>query len=470
MSKTSVLLSLKNCNYYSILNMHIKNFHLFIGIVVFSLMLSACSKSDDPNVDPGPKPYEVPKAPEQGSIVDRTVLVYVVADNSLSNFATSDLQEISEAIRTMDANLYKNNNLLIFYDQKSESLKPKLFRYIKTGEVKTSEIDPNKKELVIGVQEENIMEYPGEVTSTEPSIIKEVMDKSFSTFPAKSYGFVYWSHGDGWLPGIYQNVAALRSLSPLKWMGIDSNNSSDRNALTYKTGITELAEVLKGAPKKLEFLLLDACFMISMETAYELKDCTNYLIGSPTETPGPGAPYTQVVPAMFASSQAAAKMGEIYFNFYENKFNPNVTNSNSNWTGGVSITVLDCTKLRGLATVTRANLSSQPLDIVTLRSKVFDYDKRNSSSHVGYFDMQSLMEQILTPTGYVEWLTAYQSALTFWKTTPKNYSSIVNLFSMEGAKGVSHYIPSANGSTVQRDEDYRSTTWFQDAGFESIGW
>lgn len=447
--------------------MRFKDLHLYTWFLASLLTFAACSKSEDNNVEPGPDPYEVPKAPERGSVADRTVLIYLVGDNSLSSFASSDLQEISEAIKTMDANIYKKNNLLIFYDQSSSSLKPKLYRLVKTGEVKASATDSNSKELVISTQEEIIFEYPEEVTATEPTIIKEVMDKSFSTFPANSYGFVYWSHGDGWLPGNYEH-AALRSLSPIRWMGIDANNLSDRYAPTYRTGIPELAQVLKSAPKKLEFLLLDACFMLSMEVAYELKDCANYIIGSPTETPGPGAPYTQVVPAMFGSSQAAVRIAENYFKFYDNKYNPDVTNSNSNWTGGVSMTVLDCSKLKDLAAATRANFSSQSFDIITLRSNVFDYDKRNTTSHVGYYDLQGLMEQVLYPEGYIEWLKVYQSALAFWKTTPKNYSSVAKMFSMEGANGVTHYIPTA--AFAERDEEYRSTSWYQDAGLEKLGW
>ena len=449
--------------------MRIKDLHLIPWLLCSILTLVACSKDNDPKPDPGPDPYEVPQPPAQGSVAERTVLIYMVGDNNLSSFASSDLPELSEAIKKMDANTYKNNNLLVFYDQNSESLKPSLFRLIKTGDVKVSDTDPNKKELVINVQHENIMEYPNEVTSTDPSIIKEVMDKAFSTFPANSYGFVYWSHGDGWLPGKHQNVA-LRSLSPIKWIGVDWNNSSANQSNAFRTGIIELAQVLKSAPKKFDFLLLDACFMMSMETAYELKDCTDYLIGSPTETPGPGAPYEQVVPAMFSLSNAALRMGEIYFKYYDNKYNPNVTNSNSNWTGGVSMTVLDCSKLKELAMVTRAKLPSQTFDVKNLRSKVFDYDKRGSSSHVGYYDIQGLMENVLAPADYVEWQKAYQSALTYWNTTSQNYSAIVKMFSMDGAKGVSHYIPSSDTSAADRNKDYHSTAWYQDAGLESIGW
>ena len=450
--------------------MHIKNLLQLLWILPCMLLMMACSKDNDPVPDPDPDPRNIPQPPAKGSVADHTVLIYIGGDSNLGRdgFASSDLQEMEEAIKAMDASLYSHNNLLVFYDQYSETLHPQLFRIIKKGELQPSETDPTKKILVITTEQELIMEYPKEITSTEPSIIKEVMQKAFGDYPANSYGFVYWSHGDGWMPGKYENMA-LRSISPLRWIGVDWNNSSANSSDSFKTGISELADVLNSAPKKLDFLMFDACFVMSVEVAYELKDCADYFIGSPTETPGPGAPYTQVVPMMFASSQAAAKIGEAYFKYYDNKFNPEVTNSNANWTGGVSVTVLDTSKLSELAAITNASLSSAS-SVSNLRNQVFDYDKRNNG-HVGYYDMEGLMEKVLSPSKFDQWKAAYQNTLTFWNTTSKNYSAYAKMFSMEGANGVSHYIPSALGSSATyRDTDYRSTAWYHDAGLSQLGW
>lgn len=59
--------------------------------------------------------------------------------------------------------------------------------------------------------------------------------------------------------------------------------------------IDDLHEALQVLPK-LDFLLFDACFMESVEVAYALRDCGDYMISSPTEIPGVGAPYEDVVP------------------------------------------------------------------------------------------------------------------------------------------------------------------------------
>ena len=452
--------------------MRIKDLHFLLWLFACMLILSACSKSDELNPDPSPDPNEIPQPPQAGSTANRTVLIYMAADSNLgqNGFASNDLQEISEAIRTMDKNLYTRNNLLIYYDQYSETQTPILFRYVKAGELRTSDTDPSKQEMVVTAKQEIIKNFGVEMVSTNPSVIQEVMDLAFGTYPANSYAFVYWSHGDGWLPGMTgmsQSIAALRSRSAIRWIGVDQNNNSSNTSNASKTGIPELAEVLKKAPKKLDFIMFDACFMMSIEAAYELRNCANYMIASPTETPGPGGPYTQLVPSMF-SSDAAKQIADTYFKFYDNKYNPDVTNSNSNWTGGVSMTVLDLSKLEVLAMATKNALSDTKIDNSDLRQNIFDYDKRNSTSHVGYYDMQGLMEKILYPEGYLDWLSAYQSALTYWKTTPKNYSQVVRLFSMTDTHGVAHYIPTSIGST--KDEDYRFTSWYKAAGLSKIGW
>lgn len=88
--------------------------------------------------------------------------------------------------------------------------------------------------------------------------------------------------------------------------------------------ISELKDVLRNAPH-LSFLLFDACFMQSVEVVYELKEHADYIIGSPTEIPAPGAPYQKVVPAMFANNASATDIAKAYFEFYadENLYTAN---------------------------------------------------------------------------------------------------------------------------------------------------
>ena len=59
------------------------------------------------------------------------------------------------------------------------------------------------------------------------------------------------------------------------------------------------------------FIMFDACFMMSIEVAYAVRNYADYYMGCPTENPGPGAPYNKVVPYMFKQG-AAVQMAEAY--------------------------------------------------------------------------------------------------------------------------------------------------------------
>lgn len=63
-------------------------------------------------------------------------------------------------------------------------------------------------------------------------------------------------------------------------------------------------------------MLFDACYMQSVEVIYQLRDRTDYFIGSPTEIPGPGAPYEAVVPALFSQDKPEINIAESYYTVY----------------------------------------------------------------------------------------------------------------------------------------------------------
>ncbi|MCD8184836.1 MAG: clostripain-related cysteine peptidase [Bacteroides sp.] len=140
-----------------------------------------------------------------------------------------------------------------------------------------------------GEVEKQVIKKYDEQASTDPSVLQEVMTRAFTGYPAESYGLVLWSHGEGWIPS---PLPVARKIST-RWIGQDTTNDT-----TY-LNIADIASVLSGFPH-LDFILIDACFGQSIELAYELRNYTDYIIGSPTEIPGPGADYTVVVPAMFA--------------------------------------------------------------------------------------------------------------------------------------------------------------------------
>ena len=62
--------------------------------------------------------------------------------------------------------------------------------------------------------------------------------------------------------------------------------------------ITQMAKALEGLTP-FKYIFVDCCNMVSAETGYELRNATEYLIGSPAEIPGWGAPYDKIMPSLF---------------------------------------------------------------------------------------------------------------------------------------------------------------------------
>lgn len=380
----------------------------------------ACGGDDEPT-----KPVQ--KQPQ------RTVLAYIVSDNSLNYFSDSDINEMLEGIKSVDTQV---NNLLVYADSNTT---PVLYRITK-----------DKKGNAI---KEIIREYDEQV-STTPQVMKEVCSTVFSNYPAQSYGLIYWSHGEGWKP---------MPLAATRWIGQDKGDGT-----TDYTNIDELKQVLASVPH-LDFLLFDACFMMSVEVAYALRDEADYIIASPTEIPGPGAPYDVLVPAMF-KKEGSIKIAQAYYEHYNALYDSGKNNSDNYWTAGVSIAALKTSALSALAQATNQALSkATSINLPAIKSNLYDYDQRPKSSnlYVGYYDMVQLMQALCTESDFATWKIAFDSAMAYYQSTPLNFSSYAGMFSMEGTCGLSHYLPTGNTSL---NAAYAQTDWYSAASLDDWGW
>lgn len=380
----------------------------------------ACGGEDEPT----------PPAKKQPQ---RTVLAYIVSDNSLSYFSDSDINEMLEGIKSVDTQV---NNLLVYADSNTT---PVLYRITK-----------DKKGNAI---KEIIREYDEQV-STSPQVMKEVCSTVFSNYPAQSYGLIYWSHGEGWKP---------MPLAATRWIGQDKGDGT-----TDYTNIDELKQVLASVPH-LDFLLFDACFMMSVEVAYALRDEADYIIASPTEIPGPGAPYDVLVPAMF-KKEGSIKIAQAYYDHYNALYDSGKNNSDNYWTAGVSIAALKTSALSALAQATNQALSkATSINLPAIKSNLYDYDQRPKSSnlYVGYYDMVQLMQALCTESDFATWKIAFDSAMAYYQSTPLNYSSYAGMFSMEGTCGLSHYLPTGNNAL---NAAYTHTDWYSAATLGDWGW
>ncbi len=389
--------------------MIMRNVFLFIALcIVF------CGCSDDDN-------SVTTKATE------RTVLVYLAADNDLARFALLDVQEMIAGMEAVDDTRY---NLLVYMDTGTD---PQLFR-----------LGKNSK----GEVERQVIRNYSAQNSLDTRVMKDIFSDAFTAYPAGNYGLVLWSHADGWLKS---------PSSSTRYFGQDGIHSMD---------ISELKKALQSAPH-FEYIYFEACFMMGVEVVYELRDCADYFLGSPTETPGPGAPYDLILPAMLAGSSSVTTLADIYYKDYLARYNGGIGLTNDNWTAGASIAVVRSSALDELATATRRLL---PLYLSegeeASRTGIMCYDNRSSRYH---YDMDGLMRSLTQENeDYRQWRASFDKAVIYYHTTEQNYSKYARMFSMKDSQGLSMYIPRSSQTNLL--PYYQTYAWYTDGGWQAAGW
>lgn len=191
------------------------------------------------------------------------------------------------------------------------------------------------------------------------SLFSEVMTLA----PASRYGMVVGCHGLAWVPVQGQRNAPKRLGSQER---IDEEDNLYKKERIDKEGddlmhfevqgpvttrfiggtypetqieTTDLADAMADAGLHTEYILFDACYMSSVEVAYELKDVTHYLIASPTEVLSYGFPYITMGKHLLGTPNYKGIV-DSFISFYSSYNLPYGT-----------VAVTDCTQLDALAAI-----------------------------------------------------------------------------------------------------------------------
>lgn len=175
----------------------------------------------------------------------RTLLVYLAGDNNLS-------YETDEKIESMVKGWSGEGGNLIIYQDKSNTV-PQLLEVYRDNGV-------NYTQVIQTYEEEN---------SADPTVLARIVGEVVRLYPADSYGLIFFSHASGWLPSA--TLTAPRS------MGMDGDTEME---------LLDFAEALPG--HVFDFIILETCFSAGIELAYELRDKTDYILGSSAEIVSPG--------------------------------------------------------------------------------------------------------------------------------------------------------------------------------------
>ena len=219
---------------------------------------------------------------DKTNVADRTVIIYISGENSLSSFAPSDLQEMEEASKKLNG----KQRLVVFFDNSNTTEFPYIAE-LKEGKVV---VDNNKR-------------FAEDFYASDPERMRDILSYIMTAYPAGSYAIDLWGHSSGWV--IANDSVATADAGSVaaanRAYGIDNGKNTTSDYGKWMN-VPSMAKVFSSLPNRFTYIMADCCFFQCVETAYELKDCTDYIIASPSEVPGDGAAYREVIPLMFNTS------------------------------------------------------------------------------------------------------------------------------------------------------------------------
>lgn len=408
------------------------------------------------------------------STVRRTVLVYMVAENSLSTAAESDLNELTYAA---NRNMIPSDcNILVYCDNASQ---PAVKLYNKLGA--------------------STWKTYTERNSADSTVMLATLKEMVKNYPSQHYALVLWSHGSGWAPMEKSREELQREYlesqnsgaRQARAFGIDNGKNSGANG-PYQMNISSVKWVLNKLGVHMDYILWDACLMQGIETAWELRHQADWLIGSPTETPGNGAPYHTAAKGLCDADMKAIL--KAYTDYYDNS---------SQYLRNFPLSFIKTSELDALAKATAplikkyfADKNSTPEGVAS--AQIYssrEFAKYNGSAVlVGVpvsYDMGSVMGKILTEEEYDNWRPLLDKAVPYktvptmqWMTTggDPEYSTLTDkehygCIAMNVPEGDYDICPvkDSHGSIIGEvylgwNTYFKKMSWWQAGGWIDSGW
>ncbi|MBR5864024.1 MAG: hypothetical protein IKY76_05630 [Alistipes sp.] len=391
--------------------------HITLLAIAFSLVASTGCK-------PKPEPEDE----------HTQTLIFYFAGTSLSFYFYRNISAIKEALRR---DIKGNSRVMLFFQQTEKASAEIIELTCENGQC----------------EEHKLSTYalPNEMDADNLSkILKEIMRLA----PADTYSLLIGSHGTGWVPmyaSPYTSIVGSTERHHIanywqrtgeemtRYIGEDSN---PQNAFD----ITTLAEAIALSGTKMEYILFDACFMANVESAYELRSATRYIVGSVCEIMGSGFPYTNALPHLLKNNGTTYDLDgacRAFNAFYDDNYG---------YSGSISL--IDCSQLDALALKMKQvnNGAQRPFNLDELQ--FYEGQQR----HI-FFDLDDYVDAMCDDEALKASFTEQLDRTVVKRYTLDTYYSA---YGISGRYPITSYsgLNTSAPSTVYVD-DYKQTAWYK---------
>ena len=350
-----------------------KLFTLFICTISLAMTFTSCSE----------------EAFDPDSVNKQTILVFYPWTGSKSStgllgYLQNNIDSICDGI--IDRKGLNNSRVLVFLSNKYNHSTLYDLQYNATTK---------------SVDRVPLKEYEGTSYASAEGIA-DIMNEVKTKASALNYALIVGVHGCGWTYASdwsrypYYARPSVTRPSDNNFSGIQFG--PDPNApLTRFFGsvslaenamdISTLAEGIRESGLKMQYILFDACYMSNIETAYELKDVTNYMIASGSEIMAAGLPYRSMWSYLNSPTPNYSGIVSTSVNFYKNNSSAPFCN----------LAAIDCRQVEKLASVMKDINAEYQLSASVSLDSIQHLDGFRPNL---FYDLETYVDS-LRPSGYL---------------------------------------------------------------------
>lgn len=377
--------------------------NIFLLVLISISILLSCKKNDQ-NI----------------KIYDKTVIVYMIADNNLDVFSVDDINEMEEGWKDC-------NGKLIVYLDRAEGASPS---HPLIYEITHDNSNDIKSKIIKVYNEQN---------STDKLVMRSILNEIIQIYPSTKYGLILWSHGSAWLPKGINLSKNIKSYNKKIVKSFGKDHEEEMN-------ITDLAESLN-LNEKFDFILFDACYMGSIEVLYELQSFCDYFICSPAEILTYGFPYKTITPLLFDLHPDYQKIAQKHYEFYQNQ--AGIYQSGT-------ISVLKSDELPSLCDIFSNQLKS---NLKKTNNYIKNIQQYEISKNNILFDFKEFMDSISENPLNSNQLKKYENSFIYRNCTNKILDELV----INNYSGLSVFIP--DSTNINLHESYKKTKWYNASNY-----
>ncbi len=275
-----------------------------------------------------------------------------------------------------------------------------------------------------------------DVSYTSTDDIRGFLDDVAAYSPTSTYSMIVGCHGMGWLPSESKPSVA---------------RAFGGTSSATLTNIEQLdSAIVNSAVGHLTYLCFDDCYMANVETAYELKDATGYLLASTSEIMNYGLPYSRIWTYLKSAVPDFTSVIDGFYSFYSTYSYPYGAFStiDCKYLDEAAELMFDLNERLSDAAVDPSDIDPQYLDGYTVH--VF-YDMEDYTSKA----IEALGGDSALEAGFA---TLYSNLVPAHCSTARIYSSYISgSFAVDTNCGVTISDPTTNSQATPYIE---STKWW----------